>query len=66
MLVLSALIMETFPCKVLMKLLIYTHYFNNNLTWRAVSCPADEAIPSDHPRREASRVIQRYGLIHET
>ena len=26
----------------------------------------DEVIPSDHSRREASRVIQWYGLIHET
>ena len=25
----------------------------------------DEVIPSDHPRRVASRVIQWYGLIHE-
>ena len=26
----------------------------------------DEVIPLDHPRREASRVIQWYDLIHET
>ena len=26
----------------------------------------DKVIPSDHPRRVASRVIQWYGLIHET
>ena len=26
----------------------------------------DEVIPSDHPRRVASRVIEWYGLIHET
>ena len=43
-----------------------THYYNTNLIWRTVSCRVDEVIPSNHPRREASRVIQWYGLIHET
>ena len=46
--------------------LLHTHYYNSNLIWRTVSCRADEVIPSDHPRREASRVIQWYGLIHKT
>ena len=46
--------------------LIHTHYYNSNLIWRTVSRRVDEVIPSDHPRREASRVIQWYGLIHET
>ena len=45
---------------------IYTHYHNSNLIWRIVSRRVDEIIPSDHPRRVASRVIQWYGLIHET
>ena len=45
---------------------IYTHYHNSNLTWRTVSRRVDEVIPSDHPRRVASRVIQWYSLIHET
>ena len=46
-------------------ILLHTHY-NSNLIWRMVSHRADGVIPSDHPRREASRVIQWYGLIHET
>ena len=46
--------------------MIYTHYYNSNLIWRTVSRRVDEVIPSDHPRREALRVIQWYGLIHET
>ena len=46
--------------------LVYTHYHNSNLIWRAVSRRVDEVIPSDHPRRVALRVIQWYGLIHET
>ena len=45
---------------------IYTHYHNSNLIWRTVSRRVDEVIPSHHPRRVASRVIQWYGLIHET
>ena len=45
---------------------INTHYHNSNLIWRTVSYRVDEVIPSDHPRRVASRVIQWYGLIHET
>ena len=51
---------------VLTNWLIYTHYHNSNLIWRTVSRRVDEVIPSDHPRRVASRVIQWYGLIHET
>ena len=46
--------------------LIHTYYHNSNLIWRTVSHGMDEVIPSDHPRREASRVIQWYCLIHET
>ena len=46
--------------------LLHTHYHNSNLIWRTVSRRVDEVIPSDHPRRVASRVIQWYGLIHET
>ena len=54
---------------------INTHYHNSNLIWRTVSRleneaiyhwitrRVDEVIPSDHPRRVASRVIQWYGLI---
>ena len=45
---------------------LHTHYHNSNLIWRTVSRRVDEVIPSDHPRRVASRVIQWYGLIHET
>ena len=45
---------------------IYTHYYSINLIWRTASRRVDEVIPSDHPRREGSRVIQWYGLIHET
>ena len=44
---------------------IYTYYHNSNLIWRTVSCLLDEVIPSDHPRREAPRVIQWYDLIQE-
>ena len=47
-------------------LVVYTHYHNSYLIWRTVSCRVNEVIPSDHPRRYASRVIQWYGLIHET
>ena len=43
-----------------------THYHNNNLIWCTVSHWVDEVIPSDHPRRVASRVIQGHGLIHKT
>ena len=46
--------------------MLYTHYHNCNLIWRTVSHQVDEVIPSDHPRHVASRVIQWYGLIHET
>ena len=46
-------------------LLVHTHYHNSNLIWRTVSRRVDEVIPSDHPRRVASRVIQWYDLIHE-
>ena len=46
--------------------IVNTHYHNSNLIWRTVSRQVDEVIPSDHPRRVASRVIQWYGLIHET
>ena len=45
---------------------INTHYHNSNLIWRTVSHRVDEVIPLDHPRRVASRVIQWYGLTHET
>ena len=45
---------------------INTHYHNSNLIWLTVSRRVDEVISSDHPRRVASRVIQWYGLIHET
>ena len=45
---------------------INTHYHKSNLIWRTVSRRVDEVIPSDHPRRVASRVIQWCGLIHET
>ena len=45
---------------------VHTHYYNSNLIWRTVSRRVDEVIPSDHPRREVSRVIQGYDLIHET
>ena len=51
---------------ILQLFIIYTHYHNSNLIWRTVSRRVDEVIPSDHPRRVASRVIQWYGLIHET
>ena len=44
----------------------HTHYHNSNLIWRTVSCLVGEVIPPDHPRRVESRVIQWYGLIHET
>ena len=40
-----------------------THYNRSNLIWCTVSCQMDEVIPSDHPRRKASRW---YDLIHET
>ena len=44
----------------------HTHYYNGNLIWRTVSRRVDEVIPSDHPRRQGSRVIRWYDLIHET
>ena len=47
-------------------MMINTRYHNSNLIWRTVSRRVDEVIPSDHLRRVASRVIQWYGLIHET
>ena len=55
-------------CKCLRALvvLVHTHYHNSYLIWRIVSRRVDEAIPSDHLRRLASRVIRWYGLIHET
>ena len=40
-------------------------YYNSNLIRQIVSLQVDEVIPSDPPRREASSVIQWYGLIHE-
>ena len=46
--------------------MIYTRYYNSYLIWRTVSRRVDEVISLDHKRREASRVIQWYGLIHET
>ena len=48
-----------------MKSVINTHYHNSNLIRLIVSRRVDEVIPSDHPGREASRVIRWYGLIHE-
>ena len=44
---------------------IHTHYHNSNLILRTVSRRENEIIPSDYPRRVASRVIQWYGLIHK-
>ena len=44
-------------------IMVNTHYHNSNLIWRTVSLQVDEVIPSDHPRRKASRVIQWYGHI---
>ena len=44
-------------------IMVNTHYHNSNLIWRTVSLRVDEVIPSDHPRRKASRVIQWYGRI---
>ena len=44
----------------------YTHFYNSNLIWRNVSRRVDEVIPSDRTRREASRVIRWYDVIHET
>ena len=41
-------------------------YLNSNLIWRTLSGLVDVVIASDHPRGEASRVIQWYGLIHDT
>ena len=46
--------------------LVNTYYHYSNLIWRTVSRRVDAVIPSDHPRRVASRVILWYGLIHET
>ena len=51
---------------VLLNWQINTHYYNSNLIWRTVIRRVGEVIPSDHPRHEASRVIQWYDLIHET
>ena len=45
---------------------IHTHYHNSNLIRLTVTRRVDEVILSDHPRRVASRMIQWYGLIHET
>ena len=42
-----------------------THYYNSNLVWRTVSHGVDEVIPTDHPRREVSKVILWYDLIHD-
>ena len=47
-------------------LMFYAHYYNSNLIWRTVSFCVDEVIPSDHLRREVSRVIQWFDLIQET
>ena len=38
----------------------------SDLAWRTVSRLVDEAIPLDHPKRFASRVIRWYDLIHST
>ena len=46
--------------------MVYTHYHNSNLIWRTLSRRVDEVIPSDHPRRVASSVIQWHELMHET
>ena len=35
----------------------YTLSYFSNLIWRTVSRRVNEVIPSDHPRREASKVI---------
>ena len=40
--------------------------YNSKLIWRTVSRLMNEAIPLDHPRRYASRVIRWYDLIHST
>ena len=53
---------QTFCCKWMTN----THYYNSNVNWRTISRQVEEVIPSDHPRREASSVIQWYDLIHET
>ena len=45
---------------------VNTHYYCSNLIWRTVSRRVDELLSSDHTRREASSVIRRYQLIHET
>ena len=45
---------------------VHTHYHYSNLIWRTVSRQVNEVIPLDHPKRVAFRVIQSYGLIHET
>ena len=52
--------------KAIDKGVIRTHYFNNNLILRTVSRRVYKVISSDLPRREPSKVIQWYGLIHET
>ena len=49
-----------------MKGFVHTHYYNSDLIWRTVSHRVDEVIPSDHPKCEALRMIQWYGLIHKT
>ena len=45
-----------YHCKICLKYVITTHYYNSNLIWRTLSCRVDEIIPSDQSRREASRV----------
>ena len=59
-------IRQAISCQTAILGMINAYYSNSNLIWRSVSCRVDEVIPSDHPRREASRVIQWYGLIHQT
>ena len=45
--------------------MLNTHCYNSNMIWRTVSRRVVGVIPSDHPRREASRAIRWYDLIHE-
>ena len=59
-------LVSTFGIPHLKSIMTNTHYYNSNVIWRSVSCQVDEVIPSDHPRREASRVFRWYDLIHET
>ena len=51
------------PCLTWFCQAIHTHYYNSS--WRTVSRRVDEVVPSDHPRREASRVIRWNDLIHK-